>query len=62
MAAPRPKRKAWGVDFRGEIPLDIRIRKSGDDGTPIVAADPKGPHAAAYLAIARKVWAKVGGA
>ena len=48
------------VDFLGEVPLDIRIRQSGDGGVPIVASDPEGPHAAAYMAIAKKVWEKVG--
>ena len=47
------------VDFLGEVPLDIRIRQSGDDGTPIAAADPDGAHAAAYMAIAKRVWDKV---
>ena len=51
-----------GVDFLGEVPLDISIRLSGDDGMPIVAAAPNGPHAAAYMAIARKVAAKVSAA
>ena len=49
-----------GVDFLGEIPLDMAIRAGGDDGTPIVAADPDGAHAQAYAAIAEKIWAKVG--
>jgi ATP-binding protein involved in chromosome partitioning len=49
-----------GVDFLGEIPLDMAIRSGGDDGTPIVAADPDGAHAKAYRAIAEKIWAKVG--
>ena len=50
---------ALQVDFLGEVPLDIRIRQSGDDGTPIVASAPDSPHAAAYMAIARRVWEKV---
>ncbi|MEX2454301.1 MAG: Mrp/NBP35 family ATP-binding protein [Rhodospirillaceae bacterium] len=49
-----------GVDFLGEIPLDMAIREGGDSGRPIVAADPDGPHAKAYLAIAEKIWQKVG--
>ena len=42
-----------GAPFLGEIPLDISIRKSGDSGAPIVAAEPNGPHAEAFRAIAR---------
>ena len=49
-----------GMTFLGEIPLDIRIRKTSDDGTPIVASDPDGDHAQAYRAIAAKVAAKLG--
>ncbi len=49
-----------GVDFLGEIPLDMAIRAGGDDGTPITAADPDGAHALAYRAIAEKIWTKVG--
>jgi len=48
-----------GVDFLGEIPLDTAIRQTSDDGQPIVATDPEGDHAKAYLAIATAVWNKV---
>ena len=41
--------------FLGEIPLDARIRETSDAGTPLVAADPDGPQAAAYRALARAV-------
>jgi ATP-binding protein involved in chromosome partitioning len=51
-----------GVDFLGEIPLDIAIRETSDAGTPIVAAQPDGPHARAYLEIAGKLAAKIGAA
>ena len=50
-----------GVDFLGEIPLEMAIREGGDNGTPIVAANPDGDYAKAYRAIAESVWAKVGG-
>ncbi len=41
-----------GVDFLGEIPLDIAIRTTSDSGRPIVVAQPESPHAAAYRRIA----------
>ena len=44
-----------GVDFLGEIPLDIAIRKSSDDGRPIVVSDPDGAHATAYRDIAGRI-------
>src|SRR5215468_5651228 len=40
------------VEFLGELPLDIRIRETSDGGTPIVVAEPDGPHAAIYRAMA----------
>jgi len=51
-----------GVDFLGEIPLDMVIRESADAGRPIVVSDPEGPHAKAYRAIAEVIWDKVSGA
>lgn len=44
-----------GCPFLGDIPLDMRIRVQADAGQPIVAAEPEGPHAAAYRAIAAGV-------
>lgn len=44
-----------GVPFLGEIPLDIRIRETADAGTPVVVADPDGPHAKAYGVIAESL-------
>ena len=50
-----------GIDFLGEIPLDMAIRETSDGGRPIVVSDPSSPHAMAYRAIADQVWAKIGG-
>ena len=47
--------KDFGVDYLGGLPLDIRIREQTDSGRPTVVADPEGPLAGAYKAIARKV-------
>tara|TARA_B100000700_G_scaffold330673_2_gene458177 strand:+ start:178 stop:1371 length:1194 start_codon:yes stop_codon:yes gene_type:complete len=49
-----------GVDFLGEIPLEISIREGGDNGMPVVASDPDGEFARTYLSIAKSVWEKVG--
>jgi ATP-binding protein involved in chromosome partitioning len=43
---------SMGVNFLGEVPLEMAIREAADSGIPIVAADPDGPHAAAYRRIA----------
>ncbi|MDN5928795.1 MAG: Mrp/NBP35 family ATP-binding protein [Hyphomicrobiales bacterium] len=44
-----------GVTFLGEVPLEMRIRETSDEGTPVVASEPDGPHARIYRDIAAKV-------
>ena len=44
----------YNVPFLGGLPLDIRIREQADSGRPTVVADPDGPIADIYRAIARK--------
>jgi ATP-binding protein involved in chromosome partitioning len=56
----RREAEALGVDFLGELPLDIAIRETSDSGHPIVAADPTSAHAKVYRAIAEQIWAKLG--
>jgi ATP-binding protein involved in chromosome partitioning len=51
-----------GVEFLAEIPLDIAIRETSDEGTPIVVARPDSEHARAYRLLAQRVWEKVAGA
>ncbi|TVR10143.1 MAG: iron-sulfur cluster carrier protein ApbC [Salinarimonadaceae bacterium] len=48
--------------FLGEVPLDLRIRESSDEGRPITAVSPDSPHALAYKAIAEQVWEALAGA
>ena len=43
--------------FLGEIPLHVAIKDGGDQGTPVVAADPGSPLASAFLAIVDRVLA-----
>jgi ATP-binding protein involved in chromosome partitioning len=49
--------KALGasVPLLGQIPLDTRVRESGDAGTPIVLAEPDAPAAKALDAVADKL-------
>ena len=49
------------VDFLGEVPLHLTIRETSDEGRPVVATQPDGEHAAAYRAIAARVWDKLAG-
>lgn len=51
----RAEAQKLGVPFLGEVPLEMAIRESSDAGRPVVATDPAGPHARAYLDIADKV-------
>jgi ATP-binding protein involved in chromosome partitioning len=55
----RATAERYGVDFLGEIPLDLAIREDTDAGRPPVVSQPDGPQAAAYLTIARKVIEKL---
>ncbi|WP_417518277.1 iron-sulfur cluster carrier protein ApbC [Minwuia sp.] len=47
------------TDFLGEVPLHMSIRETSDGGTPIVASNPDGEHAQAYLALADRVAEKI---
>ena len=49
----------FGIPFLGEIPLELRVRVSGDEGRPVVAAAPDSPEAQAFLAVARAVAGQV---
>jgi ATP-binding protein involved in chromosome partitioning len=48
-----------GVDFLGEIPLDIAIRETSDSGNPIVVSNPESEHSKAFRTIAENIWEKL---
>src|SRR4051794_3080377 len=48
-----------GIPYLGEIPLDIQIRQTSDDGRPIVAIAPDSVHARRYIEIAGEIWTAV---
>jgi ATP-binding protein involved in chromosome partitioning len=50
-----------GVEFLGEVPLDIVIRQTSDEGHPIVVARPDGEHARLFRGMAQRIWEKVAG-
>src|SRR5256712_13397349 len=52
----RTEAESRGIPYLGEIPLDIQIRQTSDDGRPIVAVEPDGVHARHYIGIAREIW------
>ena len=47
-----------GVEFLGELPLAAAVRKSGDEGVPLVAAAPDSEEAAAFIELAEQVAAR----
>ena len=51
----RHEAERHGVPFLGEVPLHMAIRESSDEGLPVVATKPDGPHAIAYRNIATAV-------
>ncbi|MGD8810472.1 MAG: iron-sulfur cluster carrier protein ApbC [Gammaproteobacteria bacterium] len=51
----RREAERLGVEFLGEIPLDMAIRETSDGGQPIVVSHPDSEHAKAYVAIAERI-------
>ncbi len=50
------------VEFLGEVPLDILIRETSDEGHPIVVSHPDSKHAQVFRAMAARLAEKLGGA
>ena len=55
----RAEAEKLGIDFLGEVPLDIAIRETSDGGDPIVISRPDSDHAKVYRAVAARVWDKI---
>jgi ATP-binding protein involved in chromosome partitioning len=55
----RREAERLGVEFLGEIPLDIAIRETSDSGQPIVVSQPASAHAKSYRAIAKRLLEKL---
>jgi len=55
----RREAESLGVEFLGDIPLDIAIRETSDSGQPIVMSQPETAHARSYRQLAARVWEKV---
>ena len=43
------------VPLLGQVPLDVRLREAGDEGTPVVLSDPDSPAAHALREVARSL-------
>jgi ATP-binding protein involved in chromosome partitioning len=48
-----------GIPFLGEVPIDTRVRSGGDEGRPIVDAEPDAPAAKAFLDLSSRVAAQI---
>ena len=59
MVEPREEAEKIGIDFLGQIPLDIAIREKSDEGNPIYAHDKDHPQSKIYRDIANQVWKKI---
>ncbi len=55
----RREAEKLGMEFLGEVPLDMEIRETSDGGRPIVVSNPDSPHAKVFVSIAERVWQKV---
>ncbi|QRN92880.1 Mrp/NBP35 family ATP-binding protein [Archangium violaceum] len=49
----------FSIPFLGEIPLDLKIRESGDAGVPVVLSAPDSPEAQAFMGMARNIAGRV---
>ncbi|EPX58392.1 Scaffold protein for [4Fe-4S] cluster assembly ApbC, MRP-like protein [Cystobacter fuscus DSM 2262] len=49
----------FSIPFLGEIPLDLKIRESGDAGVPVVLSAPDSPEALAFRTMARNIAGRV---
>ncbi|MBV8888536.1 MAG: iron-sulfur cluster carrier protein ApbC [Alphaproteobacteria bacterium] len=49
------------TEFLGEVPLDLAIRETSDEGRPIVVAAPDSAHARLFREMAARLWQKVCG-
>ncbi|WP_426752230.1 iron-sulfur cluster carrier protein ApbC [Myxococcus sp. Y35] len=49
----------FGIPFLGEIPLDLKVRVSGDSGVPVVVGAKDSPEAKAFLEVARNIAGRV---
>ncbi len=55
----RAEAERMSVPLLGEVPLDVRVRTTSDEGTPIVALDPANDCAQVYNEMAMKVWGRI---
>jgi ATP-binding protein involved in chromosome partitioning len=57
----RREAQRLGTDFLGEVPLDLAIRETSDEGNPITFSQPDSAYAHTFRDIAARIWEKVSG-
>jgi ATP-binding protein involved in chromosome partitioning len=55
VAAALTRLTGTDVPLLGQVPLDVRLRESGDSGTPLVVADPSAPAASALIKVSESL-------
>jgi ATP-binding protein involved in chromosome partitioning len=58
----RREAERLGVEFLGEVPLDMIIRETSDEGRPIVVAHPESEYAQTFRRMAARLAETLGGA
>src|SRR5580658_5373518 len=58
----RREAERLGVEFLGEVPLDLIIRETSDEGRPIVVAHPESEYAQTFRRMAARLAETLGGA
>jgi ATP-binding protein involved in chromosome partitioning len=58
----RREAERLGAEFLGEVPLDIAIRETSDEGHPIVVSHPESEHAQVFRRMASRLAEKLGSA
>jgi ATP-binding protein involved in chromosome partitioning len=49
----------YGIPILGRVPLDVRIRKGGDEGRPVVVSAPGSPLAQAFSSAAEQLASRI---
>jgi ATP-binding protein involved in chromosome partitioning len=55
----RKAAELFGVTFLGEIPLELKVRESGDAGFPVVAAAPDSLESKAFIEVAKTIAGRI---
>ena len=57
----RREAERLGTNFLGEVPLDLAIRETSDEGRPITVSEPDSAYARTFRDMAARLWQQVAG-